>query len=78
MKTAPSEDDAERCFSEKFSKRVSTLPRFLHRRVAGNIQPLTGCDAGIIRRGDRWLLILVSRNFKKISPEVSKKFDFGH
>ena len=26
MKTAPSEDDAERCFSEKFSKRVSTLP----------------------------------------------------
>ena len=53
MKTAPSEDDAERCASAKFSKRVSTLPRFLHRRAAGVMKPLTGGDAGRIRRGDR-------------------------
>ena len=51
MKTAPSEGDAERCVSEKFSKRVSTLPRFLHRRAAGNMKPLTGGNAGIIHVG---------------------------
>lgn len=65
-------------YQQRFSGSGVTCPVFLHRRVADNMQPLTGCDAGIIRRGDRWLLILVSRNFKKISPEVSKKFDFGH
>ena len=61
-----------------FRKSVSTLPRFLHRGVAGNMKPLTGDDAGVIRRGDRWLLILVRSNFKKFSKEVSKKLDFGH
>ena len=53
MRTVPSEDDAERCFSEKFSKRVSTLPRFLHRRAAGNMDPLTGGGAGRIHMDDR-------------------------
>ena len=53
MKTAPSEDDVERCVSENFQKSVSILPRFLHRRVAGNMEPLTGGGAGRIRRGDR-------------------------
>ena len=65
MKTAPSEDDVERCVSENFQKSVSTLPRFLHKRVAGNMDPLTGGGAGIICRGDRWLLILVRSNLKK-------------
>ena len=36
-----------------FSEDGVTLPRFLHRRVAGNMQPLTGDDAGRIRMGDR-------------------------
>ena len=76
MKTAPSEDDAERCFSEKFSKRVSTLPRFLHRRVAGNMDPLTGGDGGMIRRGDRWLLILVRSNLKKFIERGFQKARF--
>ena len=52
--------------------------RFLHRRVAGNMQPLIGDDAGMIRWGDRWLLILMRSNFKKFSETVSKKLDFGH
>ena len=52
--------------------------RFLHGRVAGNIQPLTGGDAGRIRMGDRWLLILARRYFKKIWKVVSKKLEFGH
>ena len=78
METAPSENDAERCVSENFQKSVSTLPRFLHRRAAGNMQPLTGGGAGRIRMGDRWLLILLRSNFKKISKEVSKRPDFGH
>ena len=78
MRAVPSEDDVERCVSEKFQKRGSTLPRFLHRRAAGNMQPLTGGGAGRIRMGDRWLLILVRSNFKKISKEVSKRPDFGH
>ena len=59
MKIAPSEDDDECCVSEKFSKSVSTLPRFLHMRVAGNMDPLTvGGDARMIRWSDRWLLIV--------------------
>ena len=78
MRAVPSEDDAECCDSEKFSKSVSTLPRFLHRRAAGNMQPLTGGDDGRICMGDRWLLILVRSNFKKFSREVSKRPDFGH
>lgn len=39
--------------SKKPSKRVSTLPRFLHRGTAGNMDPLTGGSAGRIRMGDR-------------------------
>ena len=54
------------------------MPRFLHRRVAGNIQPLTGCDADMIHGRNQWLLILVRSNFKKISKVVSKKLEFGH
>ena len=45
-------------YQQRFSGSGVTCPGFLHRRVADNMQPLTGCDAGIIRRGDRWLLIL--------------------
>ena len=48
MRTVSSEDDVERCVSENFQKSVSTLPRFLHRRSAGNMQPLTGGGAGMI------------------------------
>ena len=39
--------------SKKTSKSVSTLPRFLHRRAAGNMEPLTGGGAGMIRWIDR-------------------------
>ena len=42
------------------------------------MEPLTGGDAGRIRMGDQWLLILVRSNFKKFSKEVSKKPGFGH
>ena len=76
MKTAPSEDDDECCVSEKFQKRVSTLPRFLHRRAAGNMEPLTGGGAGRIRRGDRWLLILVRSNLKRIFEKGFQKARF--
>ena len=78
MRTVPSEDDVERCVSENFQKGVSTLHRFLHRRAAGNMKPLTGGNAGMIHGGDRWLLILVRSNLKKFSKEVSKRPDFGH
>lgn len=54
------------------------MPRFLHRRVAGNIQPLTGGDAGMIHGSNQWLLMLVRRYFKKIWKVVSKKLEFGH
>ena len=54
------------------------MSRFLHRRVAGNIQPLTGCDADMIHGRNQWLLILVRSNFTKISKVVSKKLEFGH
>ena len=63
---------------KKFSGGGATLSRFLHRRVAGNMRPLTGGDAGMIRWGDRWLLILVRRYFKKFPAVVSKKLEFGH
>ena len=39
--------------SKKSSKSVSTLPRVLHRRAAGNRQPLTGGGAGRIHMDDR-------------------------
>ena len=39
--------------AKKPSKRVSALPRFLHRGTAGNMEPLTGGSAGRIRMGDR-------------------------
>ena len=39
--------------SKKTSKSVSTLPRFLHRGTAGNMDPLTGGGAGMIRWSDR-------------------------
>ena len=42
------------------------------------MQPLIGDDAGMIRWGDRWLLILMRSNFKKLSKVVSKKLEFGH
>lgn len=42
------------------------------------MKPLKRGDTGMIRWGDRWLLILVRSNFKKFSKEVSQKLDFGH
>ena len=42
------------------------------------MQPLTGGDDGMIRGGDRWLLILVRSNFKNFPKVVSKKLEFGH
>ena len=40
------------------------------------MQPLTGGDAGMIRMGDRRLLILVRSNFKKISKRGFQKARF--
>jgi hypothetical protein len=65
-------------FQQEFSKSVSTLPRFLHRETADNMEPLTGGEVSMIRWGDRWLLILMRKYLKKIPAEVSKKLDFGH
>ena len=62
--------------SKKSSKSVSTLPRFLHRRAVGNMQPLTGGGAGRIRMGDRWLLIIVRSNLKKIIERGFQKARF--
>ena len=78
MRAVPSEDDVERCISVNFQKSVSIVHRFLHRKAAGNMEPLTGGGAGMIRGGDRWLLILVRSNFKNFSKVVSKRPDFGH
>ena len=61
---------------KKTSEAGATLPRFLHKRAEGNMEPLTGGDAGRIRMSDRWLLILTRSNFKKITKEVSKKLEF--
>lgn len=77
----PYEDSTlwRRCWTlriRKFSKSVSTLPRFLHRRAAGNMDLLTGDDAGMIRRGDRWLLILVRSNLKKFFERGFQKARF--
>ena len=63
---------------KKISGGGATLPRFLHRRSAGNMQPLTRGDAGMIHGSNQWLLILMRSNFKKFSKEVSKKLEFGH
>ena len=63
---------------KKLSGGGVTLPRFLHRRLAGNMQPLTGGDADMIQGRNQWLLILVRSNFKKLSKVVSKKLEFGH
>ena len=57
-------DDDSR--AEKNFWRWCHSPRFSHRRAAGNMQPLTGGDAVMIRGCDRWLLILVRSDFKKI------------
>ena len=67
-------DDDSR--AEIFSGGGATLSRFLHRRVAGNMEPLTGGDAGRIRMGDRWLLILVRSDFKKIFESGFQKARF--
>ena len=63
---------------KKISGGGATLLRFLHGRVAGNMEPLTGGDADRIRMGVQWLLMLVRRYFKKICKVVSKKLEFGH
>ena len=65
-------------FFRRIVEGVSTLPRFLHRGAAGKMESLTGGDTGMIRGGDRWLLILVRSNFKNFSKVVSKRPDFGH
>ena len=57
---------------QKFSKSVSTLPQFLHRGTAGNLEPLTRGGAGRIRMGDRWLLILERSNFKNFRKRFPK------
>ena len=38
----------------KFRKSVSTLPRFLHRGIAGNMQPLAGGEVRMICWVSRW------------------------
>ena len=35
----------------KIAVSVSALPMFSHRRVAGDVQPSTGDDAGMVRGG---------------------------
>ena len=40
------------------------------------MEPLTGGGAGMIRWSDRWLLILVRSNFKKISKRGFQKARF--
>ena len=40
------------------------------------MQPLTGGDDGMIRGGDRWLLILVRSNLKKIIERGFQKARF--
>ena len=40
------------------------------------MEPLTGGGAGRIRRGDRWLMILVRSTFKKISKRGFPKARF--
>ena len=59
-----------------FSEDGVTLPRFLHRRVAGNMQPLTGGDADMIHGRNQWLLILVRSNLKKLFERGFQKARF--
>ena len=40
------------------------------------MEPLTGDDAGMIRMGDRWLLILVRSNLKKFFERGFQKARF--
>ena len=61
---------------KKTSEAGATLPRFLHRRAAGNMQPLTGGDDGRICMGDRWPLILMRSNFKIIFESGFQKARF--
>ena len=55
----PADDAFERlCYAAEISLletywRWCHLLRFSHRREAGNMDPLTGGGAGMIRRGDR-------------------------
>ena len=61
----------------KFRKSVSTLPRFLHRGIAGNMQPLAGGEVRMIC----WVLVgfrLRKFFFEKSSVSVSKIDDFRH
>ena len=67
-------DDDSR--AEKNFWRWCHSPRFSHRRAAGNMEPLTGGGAGRIRRGDRWLLILVRSNLKRIFEKGFQKARF--
>ena len=39
------------------------------------MEPLTGCEVGMIRGGDRWMLIVMRKYFKKFPEEVSQKLD---
>ena len=50
----------------KFRKSVSTLPRFLHRGIAGNMQPLAGGEVRMIC----WVLVgfRLRKFFSKILP----------
>ena len=62
----------------RFRKSVSTMPRFLHRGIAGNMQPLVGGEVRMIR----WVIVGFRRSpknfFKKSSVGVSKIDDFCH
>ena len=61
----------------KFRKSVSIMSRFLHRGIAGNMQPLTGGDVSMIRRV--FVGFRPSKNFfRKSSVGVSKIDDFCH
>jgi hypothetical protein len=61
-------DDDSR--AEKFSGGGATLPRFLHRRVAGNMQPLTGGDADMIHESS----MAVNAREKQIQKNFRKRF----
>ena len=59
-------------YQQRFSGSGVTCPGFLHRRVADNMQPLTGCDAGIIRRGIDGCWYLWAEISKKSRPRFPK------
>ena len=54
----------------KNSEDGVTLPRFLHRRVAGNMQPLTGGDADMIHESS----MAVNAREKQIQKNFRKRF----